>query len=145
MATVFDVKFQIVKVGAPGSGSAFEYRREERSARVMAEHVWTVREVLKAHVSGLLPGEMIEVTSVEDAAIVNLYEVRFEVAKPSPPGSSSAWQYRKGMRKTVVQAASIQDLPAVLSSDVSLHLQPGEIVDILSASQVGGAVGAVLS
>jgi hypothetical protein len=71
-------------------------------------------------------------------ATSNLYEVRFQVVKVAPPGSSNAWQYRKEMRKALVQAASIQELPSVLTADVDL--QPGESVDILGAQQVSGSV-----
>jgi hypothetical protein len=71
-------------------------------------------------------------------ATANLYEVRFQVVKVAPPGSSSAWQYRKEMRKTLVQAASIQELPSVLTAGVDL--QPGESIDIIGALQVSNAV-----
>jgi hypothetical protein len=71
-------------------------------------------------------------------ATANLYEVRFQVVRVAPPGSSSAWQYRKEVRKALVQAASIQELPSVLTTDVDL--QPGESIDILGAQQVSNAV-----
>jgi hypothetical protein len=71
-------------------------------------------------------------------ATANLYEVRFQVVKAAPPGSSNAWQYRKEMRKALVQAVSVQELPSVLTADVDL--QPGESIEILGALQVSNAV-----
>jgi hypothetical protein len=67
-----------------------------------------------------------------------LFEVRFEVVKVAPPGSSSAYQYRRGMRKALVQAARVQDLPSVLNADITL--QPGESIDILGALEVSSTV-----
>jgi hypothetical protein len=76
-------------------------------------------------------------------ATVNVYEVRFQVVKVAPQGSSNAYQYRRELRKALVVAASIhpKDLLTVLNADITML--SGESVEVLGVSQVsGGTEGA---
>jgi hypothetical protein len=66
IAQIWEIKFQVVKPGAAGSNSAYQYRREQRSTRVLAASPAAALAVLNANVTGLVAGEVIEVVSIQE-------------------------------------------------------------------------------
>ena len=71
-------------------------------------------------------------------ATTNMYEVEFEIQKPST-GQGKASLYRRGARKVVVQAVSAHPKDILVPLNNNVTLAGGEVIDILAVKQV--AVG----
>jgi len=64
-AQLWKVKFQVVRVSGAGKNTAYDYRREVRSANVQAATPAAVQAVLNANITGLVAGETIEIISIQ--------------------------------------------------------------------------------
>lgn len=81
-------------------------------------------------------------------SVAQIFNVKFQIIKPSANGKSTANDYRRETRQALVQAASVhpKDLLTVLNANIPLLA--GESIEIAHASQVSGGtegVGSVLT
>jgi hypothetical protein len=67
-AQIWRVKFQVVRVSGAGKNTAYDYRREVRSADVQAANPAATKAVLDADITGLVAGETIEIISIQQAS-----------------------------------------------------------------------------
>jgi len=78
-------------------------------------------------------------------ATTNIFDAEYEIVKLNPAGTNRVYAYRRGVQRSLVAAANLAGVPAILAADVTL--QSGETIEVLSVRSADqpGAGATVLS